>query len=95
MMTDRERAEQVADLLRMADRLRVPGHRHTVDMVIEAQDEIRAGLRRLHRDLTGHELPREPAPRRSVLASFSPGSIAGTRATVAFRGRPRVLAARA
>jgi poly-gamma-glutamate capsule biosynthesis protein CapA/YwtB (metallophosphatase superfamily) len=95
MMTDRERAEQVAALLRMADRLRVPGHRHTVDMVIEAQDEIRAGLRRLHRDLTGAELPREAAPRRSVVASFQPGSIAGTRATVAFRGRPRVVAARA
>ena len=60
-----------------------------------AQDEIRAGLRRLHSDLTGAELPRETAPRRSVIASFQPGAIAGTRATVAFRGRARVVAARA
>ncbi|SFG65216.1 hypothetical protein [Methylobacterium gossipiicola] len=95
MMTDRERADQVADLLRKADRLRVPGHRHTVDMVIEAQDELRAGLRRLYRDLAGADVPREAPPRRSVVASFQTGAIAGTRATVAFRGRPRGIAARA
>jgi len=95
MMTDREHAERVADLLRLADRLRVPGHRHTVETFLGEIGEIRAGLRRLHRDLTGAELPREAAPRRSVIASFQAGAIAGTRATVAFRGRARVVAARA
>lgn len=95
MMTDRQHAERVADLLRKADRLRVPGHRHTVETFLGEIGEIREGLRRLHRDLTGAELPREAAPRRSVVASFQAGAIAGTRATVAFRGRPRVVAARA
>ncbi|KQT88915.1 hypothetical protein [Methylobacterium sp. Leaf466] len=94
-MTDRERAEQVHDLLRQADRLRVPGHRHTVETFLGEIGDLRLGLRRLYRDLTGADLPREAVPRRSVAASFQPGSIPGTLATVAFRARPKALAARA
>lgn len=94
-MTDRERAEQVHDLLRQADRLRVPGHRHTVETFLGDIGEIRVGLRRLYRELAGTEVSREPAPRRSVVTSFQPRSIPGTRATVAFRGRPKRAAASA
>ena len=92
-MTDREQAEQVQDLLRKADRLRVPGHRHTVETSLCEIDELRAGLRRLYRDLTGIEVPREPSPRRAVIGSFQAGAISGTRTTVAFRGRARSIAA--
>lgn len=95
MTTDREQAERVADLLRQADRLRVPGHRYTVEQCMQAQDEIRAGLRRLYRDMFGTEIPRETAPRRPVLGSFQAGSLPGTRTVVAFRGRPKAVAARA
>ena len=95
MTTDCEQAAQVADLLRQADRLRVPGHRHTVETSLCQIDELRAGLRCLYRELTGTEVPRETAPRRAVIGSFQAGSIAGTRAVVAFRGRPKPLAARA
>ena len=95
MTTDREQAERVADLLRQADRLRVPGHRYTVEQCMQTQDELRAGLRRLYRDLTGTDVPRETAPRRPVLGSFQAGSLPGTRTVVAFRGRPKAVAARA
>jgi hypothetical protein len=95
MTTDREQAERVADLLRQADRLRVPGHRHTVETSLCQIDELRAGLRRLYRDLTGADVPRETAPRRPVLGSFQAGSLPGSRTIVAFRGRPRRVAASA
>lgn len=94
-MTDREQAERVNDLFRMADRLRVPGHRHTVEAFLGDLGELRVGLRRLYRDMTGAEPPREPAPRRSMVTSFQAGSIPGTRATVAFRGRAKRVAASA
>lgn len=58
-MTDRETAERVRGLLLLADKLRLPGHRRTAEQCMAEQDEIRAGLRRLYRDLTGREMSRE------------------------------------
>lgn len=58
-MTDRETAERVHGLALLADKLRLPGHRRTAEQCMEEQDEIRAGLRRLYRDLTGREMPRK------------------------------------
>ena len=53
-MTERELAERLHRLCCMADRLRAPGHRHTAESYVIDRDEIRDGLRRFYRDLTGH-----------------------------------------
>jgi len=58
-VTDSAVAERLAALALLADKLRVPSHRLTAEQCMEAQDEVRAGLRRLYKDLTGTELPRE------------------------------------
>ncbi|MBB2962880.1 hypothetical protein [Methylobacterium sp. R2-1] len=72
----------------MADRLRVPGHRHTVETFLGEIGELRIGLRRLYRDLTGAEPPRDLA-RKPCATVFPAGSIAGTRAVVQHRNRAR------
>ena len=92
-MTDREQAERVHGLLRMADRLRVPGHRHTVEAFLGEMGELRLGLRQLYRDMTGAEPARERTSKRPSIAAFPAGPIAGTRAVVQHRGRPCRLAA--
>lgn len=61
-MTDREVAERVAALVGLADNLRMPGHRRSAEECMAAQDEIRSGLRMLHRELTGQDLPRATRP---------------------------------
>ncbi|MCJ2112963.1 hypothetical protein MKK64_17420 [Methylobacterium sp. E-025] len=95
-MTDRETAERVDDLFRIADRLRVPGHRHTVEAFLGELGELRIGLSRLHRDLTGADPARTFTAKRPSVAAFPAGAIAGTRAVVQHRSRPRArLAARA
>ncbi|GEP07921.1 hypothetical protein [Methylobacterium oxalidis] len=94
-MTQREQAEQVHDLFRLADRLRVPGHRNNVETFLGDLGELRVGLRRLYRDMTGAEPARERTSKRPSIAAFPAGPIAGTRAVVQHRGRPRRLAASA
>lgn len=88
-MTDRETAERVHDLHRLADRLRVPGHRHTVEAFLCEMSELRVGLARLHRDLTGADPIREPISKRPSVLAFPAGAIPGTRAVVQHRGRFR------
>lgn len=86
-MTDREAAERVQDLFRMADRLRVPGHRHSVETFLGDLGELRVGLARLHRDLAGTGPTREVQFKRPSVAAFPAGMVAGTRAVVQHRGR--------
>lgn len=90
-MTDQATAERVLDLLRQADQVRLPGHRHTADHCLESVDELRQGLRALYRDLRGEEPPRHErrAPTRAL---FPAGAIAGTRARVEHRQRVRARA---
>lgn len=66
-MTDREALDRVDALLALADRCRLPGHRHTADRALEDLDELRAGLRALR----GAFRPTEAAryPRRPVCAA--------------------------
>ena len=52
-MTERELAQRLHDLCLMADRFRMPDHRRTVEACMAERDEIRNGLRRCYRDLTG------------------------------------------
>lgn len=58
-LTERQTAERVRALIGLADQLRVPGHRRTAESCMAAQDEVRAGLRDLYKDLTGEAVPRE------------------------------------
>lgn len=58
-LTEREIAERVRALIGDADKLRMPGHRRTAETCMAEQDEVRSGLRRLYRDLTGQDVPRE------------------------------------
>ena len=53
-MTEREIAERLRLLCGQADRLKMPSHRHTAESFMEDRDEIRDGLRRFYRELTGH-----------------------------------------
>ena len=70
-MTSRARApaidrrallERVDALCSAADRLRLPTHRFTAEQAMIAQDELRAGLRRLRRELDCDR--HDPAPGR-------------------------------
>lgn len=70
-MTEPELAKRLHELCGLGDRLRAPDHRHTVEAFLISRDELRNGLRRLFRDVTGAwptaELvgaapPRRPAP---------------------------------
>lgn len=59
--------ERLDGLCDAADRLRLPGHRFTAEQAMVAHDELRAGLRRLRRELDlGQQGPpaiKRPAPR--------------------------------
>lgn len=60
-MDDHELTGRLRALCEQADRLRLPGHRHTAEQAFAAQDALRAGLRDLYRDLTGSP-PRAASP---------------------------------
>ena len=53
-MTEREIAERLRQLCTKADRLKMPSHRHSAESFMVDRDEIRDGLRRFYRELTGH-----------------------------------------
>ena len=87
-MNAREIAERLHALCLMADRHRAPTHRHTAEDYVAQRDEIRDGLRRCYRDLTGtwpgHEAGTAgPAPRTTPPVP-----------TAVLRHRERVRAAR-
>lgn len=88
-MTDRERADQVADLLTRMDRLRLPASHRSVEDHLSEVDEIKRGLRSLHRDLAGFAAP---PPRRPTRSEFPGVSCSGGQVAVQFRGRPRRVA---
>ncbi len=52
-MTETELADRLHELCRMGQNLRVPDHRFTAEAFLISRDEIRSGLRRLYRDVTG------------------------------------------
>ncbi|MGU3667984.1 hypothetical protein ACLBX9_27675 [Methylobacterium sp. A49B] len=66
-MTEREIAERLRLLCTQADRLKMPSHRHSAESFMVDRDEIRDGLRRFYRELTGHWPGQEPSgpPRRA------------------------------
>ena len=53
VMTERDIAERLRQLCSLADRLKMPSHRHSAESFMIDRDEIRDGLRRFHRELTG------------------------------------------
>ncbi len=66
-MTEREIADRLLGVCRLADRLRPPGHRHTAEDYVAERDEIRDQARRLYKDITGswpsHDASGGPARR--------------------------------
>lgn len=68
-MTEREIAERLRLLCGQADRLKMPSHRHTAESFMVDRDEIRDGLRRFYRELTGRWPDQEASgpPRRAQL----------------------------
>ncbi|MDH2313125.1 hypothetical protein [Methylobacterium brachiatum] len=53
-MTERDIVQRLHALCLMADRHRAPSHRHTAEDFVAQRDEIRDGLRRCYRELTGN-----------------------------------------
>lgn len=66
-MTERDIAERLRQLCNKADRLKMPSHRHSAESFMVDRDEIRDGLRRFYRELTGHWPDQEASgpPRRA------------------------------
>jgi len=52
-VTEREIADRLLGVCRLADRLRPPGHRNTAEDYVAERDEIRDQARRLYKDITG------------------------------------------
>lgn len=73
-LTEREIADRLLTLIGDADKLRMPSHRRTAETCMAEQDEVRSGLRRLYRDLTGEDAPRSFAGRSDAASLRQAGA---------------------